>query len=234
MRKAMVLGVLAVAGTLASPAFAADDFTGFRIQLTLGDEQLEGTYVDDFLGSNDINTGRFGYSLGGGWALNRYLAVEANLRSGSSFNQDVFPDFVDAIEVFPPTPPAPATPPPNQPAFYKVRNDIKGIDASVVGSWWIGNKFSLFGRAGFYAWRAETTYSWGDYDAATPNRFLDAADDNGFAPLFGVGFQTVLDGALVRFEYQRTDVGDLTSGVDFSQDDNIISSLNFSIVWTLH
>jgi opacity protein-like surface antigen len=229
----MVLGVLAVAGTLASPAFAADGFSGFRLQMTLADEQLEGTYMDDFLGGESINTGRFGYGLGGGWSLNKYLAFEANLRGGTSFNQDGFADFRDAIEVLPPPVAPPGTTPPNQPAFFKIRNNVKGLDASVVGSFWIGNRFSIFGRAGLYAWRAETTYSWGDYDAASPNRFEDSADDEGFSPLFGVGLQTVLDGALVRVEYQRTDVGDLTHGVDFSQRDNIISSLNFSIVWTI-
>jgi hypothetical protein len=226
MRKATVLGVLALAGTLASPALAADEFTGFRLQMTLGDESLEGDFNYTPVGIDSLNTHRFGYGFGGGWALNRYLAVEANLRSGTTFNSDVFPDEVAAIDVLP-------LEGPNSPAYFKLRNDVKGIDVSAVGSLWIGKKFSVFGRAGFYAWSAETSYSWGDPDAAAPNRFTDAADDNGFAPLFGVGVQTVLDGALVRFEYQRTDVGDLTNDVDFSQDDNIISSLNFSIVWTL-
>jgi hypothetical protein len=229
MRKAMVLGVMALAGTLASPAFAADEFTGFRLQLTLGDEQLEGNFTYDPVGTDSLNTHRFGYGFGGGWALNRYLAVEANLRGGTSFNSDVFPLEVATILEVPPADPAQA----NSPAFFKARNDVEGIEASAVGSLWIGKKFSVFGRAGFYAWRAETSYSWGDLDAPPPNNFVDAADDSGFAPLFGVGLQTVLDGALVRFEYQRTDVDDLTNGLDFSQNDNIISSVNFSIVWTL-
>jgi hypothetical protein len=222
----MVLGVLALAGTLASPAFAADEYTGFRLQMTLGDENLDGDFLYNPLGVETINEHRFGYGLGGGWALNRYLAVEANLRGGTTFNADVFPEELDTIEVLPLTGE-------NNPAFFKVRNDVTGIDVSVVGSLWIGKRFSVFGRGGMYAWRAETSYSWGDLDAAPPNKFVNAADDNGFAPLFGLGFQTVLDGALVRFEYQQTDVGNLTSGTDFGQNDNTISSLNFSIVWTL-
>ena len=41
MRMAMVLGVMALAGTLASPAFAADEFTGFRVALVCDDDGRE-------------------------------------------------------------------------------------------------------------------------------------------------------------------------------------------------
>lgn len=226
MRKATVLGVLALAGTLASPAFA-DESTGFRLGLNLSEDKLEGDFGYTPVGVQSINTDRFGYGLMGGWALNKYLAFEATLRSGGEFNQDVFPAFVNSIEVLPLDPDAP-----NQPAFFRVHNDVKGIDVTAVGSWWIGNKFSLFGRAGFFAWRSETTYSFGDADV--PAKVTDSADDSGFAPLVGLGLQTVLDGALLRIEYQRTDVGDLTTGANFGQADNIISSIQLSIVWNLN
>jgi hypothetical protein len=224
MRKATVLGVLALAGTLASPAFA-DDYTGFRLQLTMGEDHLEGNFAYNPVGVESLNTGRFAYGFGAGWALNKWLAVEANVRSGGEFNQNAFPDFVESINAVPLPPDVDSGGP-----FFKVRNDLGGVDASVVGSFWIGNKFSVFGRAGFFAWRSETSYKFGDPDSAIVN---DAADDSGFAPLFGVGLQTVLDGALVRVEYQRSDVGDLTNGSNFGQFDNIVSSFNFSIVWTL-
>lgn len=224
MRKATVLGVLALAGTLASPAFA-DDYTGFRLGVVTGEDQLEGTFAYNPVGSESSNTNRFGYGLSFGWALNKYLAVEGTLRGGSEFNEDVFPAFAQTLNVLPP-PPAE-----DQPAFFKVQNDVVGADLSAVGTFWIGKKFAVFGRAGFYAWRSETTYKFGDRD--NPPLVSDQADDSGFAPLFGVGLQTVLDGALVRLEYQRTDVGDLTNGSNFTQSDNIISSINFSIVWNL-
>ena len=73
-------------------------------------------------------------------------------------------------------------------------------------------------RRAFYAWQAETDrIVWAVCHETTPAaRPPYQADDTGFAPLFGVGLQTVLDGALVRIEYQRTDVGDLSTAVRFN------------------
>ena len=42
MRKAMSLGVVALAGLLASPAFA-DEFTGFRIGIGMSSDKLAGS-----------------------------------------------------------------------------------------------------------------------------------------------------------------------------------------------
>ena len=51
--------------------------------------------------------------------------------------------------------------------------------------------------------RAETTCTFGDTGQIRHASRPSQADDSGFAPLFGVGMQTVLDGALVRVEYQQ-------------------------------
>ena len=90
MRKAMVLGVLGLAGTLAAPAFA-DDFSGWRLTGTIGQETTDSklTYTP-FSATEDANTNRFVYGFGTGWALNRYLAFELGLRSGTTFNSDHF------------------------------------------------------------------------------------------------------------------------------------------------
>jgi hypothetical protein len=230
MRKAMVLGVLALAGTLASPAFA-DEFSGFRLGVLTSQDKLEGDFTFTPAGTQPINSNRFGFGLFGGWALNRYLAVEVGLRSGGSFSDSAFPAFQQSISTLPPTPTPPAVAPPDSAPFFKVRNDLLSFETSVVGSWWITNKFSLFGRAGFYGWKSETSYSFGDLDAGPAIR--DAADDTGFAPLFGLGVQTQLDGALIRLEYQMADVGDLSFGNNFGQTENTVSSLAVSIVWIL-
>ncbi len=116
------------------------------------------------------------------------------------------------------------------PAF-NVHNDIKSLQASVVGSLWIGKKFSVFGRAGGMYWKAETVIGVGDPDG--PPKVTEAANDTGFAPLLGVGIQTTLDGALLRLEYQYSDLGDLTDSFNFSQTDNEYSALSLSIVWML-
>src|SRR5688572_18343379 len=134
MRKAMVLGVLGLAGTLASPAFA-DEFSGFRLGLNLSSDQIE---QDFFLGpvdlevSDSVNTGRFGYGLSGGWALNKYFGVEAGLLSGSKFSQDIFSELLVDDE------------------FLVSRTDLKGIELSAVGTLWIGKKFGVFGRLGMF------------------------------------------------------------------------------------
>jgi opacity protein-like surface antigen len=228
MRKAMVLGVLALAGTLASPAFA-DEFSGVRLALTFNSDKLQGDFnFAPLADTTRINAQRFGYGLSGGWALNRYLAFEGGINSGASFNQSVFPAYAATFSVAPPLT-DPVTP--DSPAVFNVHNDIKSVQVTAVGSWWINKKFSLYGRAGGMYWKTETSIGVGDPDG--PPAVRANAHDTGFAPLVGFGVQTQLDGALVRLEYQYADLGDLTSSFAFSQTDNIHSSLAFSIVWML-
>jgi len=224
MRKALVLGVLGLAGTLASPAFA-DEFSGFRLGMNLSNDSLESDLFFNPLGATEaLNNDRFGYGLFGGWALNKYLAFETGLRSGSEFNAAPFPEAWESPL-----------------AVDKVSShtDVKGLDASAVGSLWIGRKFSVFGRVGVFAWKAEQTMSMSvaaDPDALPPTAASKATvsvDDNGFSLLYGAGIQTVLDGALIRIEYQFMEIDDLTAPAAFSLHDNKMNSLNFSIVWTL-
>ena len=91
MRKAMVLGVLGLAGTLASPAFA-DDFTGFRLGMNMSSDTLASDlFFEPALEEQHINESRFGYGLFGGWALNRYFAVEAGYTQFGSFKAENVP-----------------------------------------------------------------------------------------------------------------------------------------------
>ena len=240
MRKAMVLGVLTLAGSLASPAFA-DEFTGFRLGVLFSQDKLDGFYShslvnppSDPLTKDDSD--RLGYELFGGWALNKWLAAEVGYRDGTPFTKNLYPAFVNSLD------PLPSTTQGGE--FYKLRQDIKSVDASIVGSLWLNDKFSFFGRAGFVSWRGRVDYAFGDTNPPTtvpatpPYRFAWHASDNGFAPLFGLGIQTQLDHALVRFEYQYADIGNIAFGTDqfgetFSSTDNKLSSIAFSIVWTL-
>jgi hypothetical protein len=246
MRKAMVLGVVTLAGALASPAFA-DEFTGFRLGVNISQDKIDGFYNHSLVNppsptTTKSDSDRLGYELFGGWALNKWLAAEVGYRDGTPFTKNVFPDFVDILDDSSPT--GTCTCNTKGSEFYKLEQNIKSVDASVVGSLWIGNKFAFFGRAGFMAWRGEVAYSFGDTLPPTTvpvtpaYKFMNHARDDGFAPLFGVGVQTQLDHALVRFEYQYADIGDIAFGTDsfgetFSSTDNKYSSLAFSIVWTL-
>jgi OmpA family protein len=218
MRKAMVLGVLGLAGTLASPAFA-DEFSGLRLGMNLSSDTLDADlFFEPLLATEDFRTGRFGYGFSGGWALNRYFALEAGLRSGGEFNAKPFNDFL--------TDPS---------DFIVSHTDVKGIDITAVGSLWIGKKFSIFGRAGMFAWKAEETMSVGTYasESSPGTKATVSVDDNGFDPIVGIGLQTTLDGALVRIEYQQTEIGDLGTAGAFNLHDTTINSLNFSIVWII-
>jgi OOP family OmpA-OmpF porin len=229
MRKATVLGVLGLAGTLASPAFA-DDYSGFRMGVNLGSDKLESDFFDGPSGAattsvDSINTDRLGYGLFGGWALNKWLAVEAGLVGGTEFNTDLF------------TQGAPTD------SFDVSHVNLKGVEASAVGSLWIGKKFAFFGRAGFFGYKVEASESFGSYNNPSAKTVYNA-DDTGYEPLFGVGIQTVLDTALVRLEYKMTSVADLgffdnrntastADDVEVHWRNSDVSSLTFSIVWIL-
>jgi opacity protein-like surface antigen len=223
----MVLGVLTLAGTLASPAFA-DEFSGFRLGMTFNSDKLQGDFnFAPLADTTRVNATRFGYGLFGGWGLNRYLAFEGGFHSGNDFNQAVFPAYAALFSVSPPDDCECVDSAPE----FNVHNDIKSLQASAVGSLWIGKKFSVFGRAGGMYWKAETVIGAGDADG--PAKITEAADDTGFAPLLGIGLQTTLDGALLRLEYQYADLGDLTDSFNFSQTDNEYSAISLSVVWIL-
>jgi opacity protein-like surface antigen len=245
MRKAMVLGAMTLAGALASPAFA-DEFSGFRLGVLISQDKQDGFYNHSLVNppssvTTKSDSDRMGYELFGGWGLNKWLAAEVGYHDGTQFTKNVFPEFVESLDTSDPTTCSCNT---KGSEFYKLSQDIKSFDASVVGSLWISNKFAVFGRAGFVAWRGEVSYAFGDSEpgptvpVTPPFKFRSHARDDGFAPLFGVGIQSQLDHALIRLEYQYADIGDVAFGTDsfgetFSSTDNTYSSLAFSIVWIL-
>jgi opacity protein-like surface antigen len=229
----MVLGVVSLAGLLASPAFA-DEYTGLRLGVLFSQDKLDGFYSHSVVAPSaptaKSDSDQLGYELFAGWALNKYLAAEAGYHTGTHFNKLLFPEFVDAIDTDPNT---------EGSEYYVMRQSIKSLDASVVGSWWINDKISFFGRAGLKAWQGRVYYAYGDLEppvtvpVTKPFKNQNHVSDDGFAPLFGVGIQTQLDHALVRFEYQYSDIGDVAFGSNFSSTENTFSTLAFSIVWTL-
>jgi hypothetical protein len=220
MRKAMVLGVLGLAGTLAAPAFA-DEFSGWRLTGTIGQESQDGKlqYLP-FSATEDAKTNRFAYGFGTGWALNRYLGFELGLRGGTNFNTDHFESRMTA-----------------QPEnFISSSTELLGFEGSVVGALWLNPHISFYGRLGMFAWDATESLSVGNTatDTRPFSKVTTSVDDRGVTPLFGVGFQSQLDGALVRFEYRMSEFGDITSPGLFNLHDNKLSSIDFSIVWVLH
>ena len=214
MRKAMVLGVLGLAGSLASPAFAEDQWRGIRLGLTLSQENLENDVVWNGYG-DDFKANRLGYSFTGGWGLNKWLAFELSYNDGGEFSQDIETgDFTGMTRVVQHT-------------------DMRAFVGSVVGSWWFTDNFSVYGRAGIYAWKGQTTFSEDlDTTIEIPPPFRETFEDDGSDPIFGVGVQTQLDGALVRLEYQQVDTGAVTAA-NMDMFDNKFEALNLSVVWIL-
>ena len=220
MRKATILGVLGLAGTLASPAFA-DEFSGWRLGMAIGQEELQARvqYRGYF---DDIDPNRLSYSFFGGWGLNKWLAVEVGYKDGGQFNAEL-----ESGGLFPTRRVAQHT-------------KLNGFEGSIVGSYWITEKFSVFGRAGMFAWKGETTFGEDlDTTVETPAPSRETFEDDGAEPFFGVGVQTQLDGALVRLEYQMVETADFhvdnpNSATNFlDMIDTKMSSLNLSVVWIL-
>jgi len=220
MRKAMVLGVLGLAGTLASPAFAKDEFSGFRLQALMGSETMNSdlTYTP-FASTEDADNNRFTYGFGIGWALNKYLAVELGLRGGSEFNSNHFESLMTA----------------NPENYITSHLELGGFEGSIVGSVWLNDKISFFGRAGMFGWDAKELLAVGNTETTTrpAAKVVTKASDKGFDPMFGVGAQTVLDGALIRLEYRYAEIGDLSAPGVFTLTNTKLSSFELSIVWTL-
>jgi len=220
MRKAMVLGILGLAGTFAAPAFA-DEFSGWRLTGTIGQETTDSkiTYTP-FSATEDADTNRFVYGFGTGWALNKYLAFELGLRSGTHFNTDNFESRMTA----------------NPENFISQSTELLGLEGSVIGAVWLNPHISFYGRLGMFGWDSTESLSVGNTETATrpASKVVTKVEEHGFDPLFGVGFQTQLDGALVRFEYRMSEFGDISSPGLFNLHDNKLSSFDFSIVWVLH
>jgi hypothetical protein len=225
MRKAMVIGAMALAATLGSPAFA-DEFSGFRLGIGLSQDTFESN-VTALQYFDDVDTTRAGYTAFGGWGLNKWLAFEVGYKGGGTFNQ-----ILESNGLF-------------TNSRMRLRQEMKAAEASVIGSWWVTNKFSLFGRAGIYAWKGEVQFSE-DPDLSFPEPcncttpppnpvFVNTFDDDGFEPVLGFGVQTTLDGALVRLEYQMGELDDFGRSTSNPRMlDQKLNSLQFSIVWILH
>jgi hypothetical protein len=216
MRKAMVLGVIGLAGTLASPAFAeGDSFSGWRLGAVAGQESFQSDV--NWRGYTDTtDENRLSYGFFGGWALNRYFAVEAGYKQGGNFNA-----IIRSNGAFP------------------TRNieqhiEMRGFEGSVTAAWWVTDNFSLYGRAGMYLWKGEARFTEDlNISSPTPPPASETFEDDGTEPFFGFGVQTTLDGALVRLEYQMAETSDFVVPGILTMRDNQLESLNLSIVWTL-
>jgi hypothetical protein len=216
MRKATVIGAMLLAATLGTPAFA-DEFSGFRLGIGFGQQTLESdvSYLGYF---DNVDTTRASYNVFGGWALNKYFAVEVGFRDGSDFSQ-----VLASGGLFPTS-------------SMKIHDDLKGGEASVTGAWWVTPRFGLYGRAGVYAWKSDIIFAEDTNTNSESNPVIRTSfSDDGVEPFLGFGLQTVFDGALVRIEYQMMELDDFGSATtDPFMLDTTVNSLQFSIVWNLH
>src|SRR5689334_21050511 len=106
--------------------------------------------------------------------------------------------------------------------FISSSAELFGLEGSVVGAVWLNPHISFYGRLGMFGWNATESLSVGNTATATRpfSKVITSVDERGFSPLYGAGFQTQLDGALVRFEYRFSEFGDIKSPGLFNLHDN--------------
>jgi hypothetical protein len=216
MRKGMIIGALALVGSLASPAFAKDQYSGVRLGVSLGQETFDSKVSYLGFGTEKVNTNRMGYTITGGWALNKWFAVEGAYNDGGDFNKTLFVD----MDNFPLR-------------DISSHYTMKAFVGSVVGSWWINPKLGVYGRAGVYGWNGTYSFAYDNNVRVAPGYQRQHYDDDGFEPLVGLGVQTELDGAIVRLEYSMATLSDHTETFAAARDATV-STLSLGLVWTIH
>jgi OOP family OmpA-OmpF porin len=94
-----------------------------------------------------------------------------------------------------------------------VEADTTTFVASVIGSLWVGDNFSVYARAGLMHWESEEALKVSGVTVATDD--LDGDD-----PFFGAGGALLVDGALLRLEYRLANL-----------DDTDLSLISLALAW---
>lgn len=178
----MKTAVMALALALAS-SYAYADGVG-RFGLGVGRAQVD---FDDYGVKGDGTS----WEALAGWEFNKYLAVEASYIYSGNIEDTVSVSGIGDV---------------------KLRANTKAITASVIGSLPIGDRFSVFARAGLLHWDS-------DLKGSVPG-FSATASADGDDLLYGVGATAMVESALLRLEYRGAQIEDAD-----------LSLLTLSIVW---
>jgi OOP family OmpA-OmpF porin len=170
--------VALLGSVLAAPAVASEGFyLGVSAGYTESDESCDDLDDIGFVGScDDSDTG---WKLTGGYQFSQYFATEISYVDLGDI------DASGLIGAIPTT----------------ANVDIDGYGISLVGTYPMGDKFSLLGRVGAFNWDADVSASLGAAAAST--------DDDGTDLTYGLGAQYVFtDNAALRLEWERFDLDD--------------------------
>jgi len=184
----MATFVVAFTFTLSQPAGAQDDVGRWYIGGSIGQ-----TKVDDYCDSSAIVTVRncsdtdTGLAIYGGYNLHENFAVEGGYIDFGEVTATFRINSADAIN----------------------KDELWSLFGAGVGKINVGERVTLFGKAGLHRWTADKTLT-----NANPMGF----DDDGVDLFYGIGGQVSLPGDKfkIRLEYQIFKVGDPYEGEVFS------------------
>jgi len=180
MKTQLILAAVAIAALTPSLAFADK---GLFVAASVGSAELSESF-DGF----DVDADSTAYRFTVGWRFNDYLAIDGGYHNFGRFDQ-TFDDAGTPIDV-------------------SLKAD--GFTLGAIGSLPIGDRFSLFARAGAFFW---------DGDAEINNVSAASPEDTNF--YFGAGARLALterlsatvDGS--RYDLDGTDSTVLSVGLDF-------------------
>ena len=176
------VALVAVLSISVLPLTAVAD-SGFFIGAAIGSAGLD----DDFDGL-DVDTSSTSVRLVGGWRFNEFFAFEAGYHK--------FGDFEDTVDVG------------GTPTNVSLKAD--GFTLGVIGSLPVGERFSLFGRAGMFFW---------DGDADINNVTVATPEDSNLYIGVGAGYAFTekfsLTGDWTRYELEDTQSNVLSIGFEY-------------------
>jgi len=174
--------LVAVLSIAVFPLTAIAD-SGFFIGAALGSASLD----DDFDGLT-VDSSSTSVRLVGGWRFNEFFAFEAGYHN--------FGDFEDTVDVG------------GTPTNVSLKAD--GFTLGVIGSLPMGERFSLFGRAGMFFW---------DGDADINNVTVATPEDSNLYIGVGAGYafteKFLLTGDWTRYELEDTQSNVLSIGFEY-------------------
>ena len=195
-----LLLALVLAALLASPAFASKKSAlKSYFGVAVSSDSTDYKNPDFFSGDVDDSTG---YSIWAGYPILPYLAAEVGYtKIGDADFDGLWQGFDDQGTI-----------------------KADGIRVSVLGAIPIGNRFSVFGRVGMYAWNVDES----EVFDGVPESYSESGTDL----IYGAGFQVMLTEKLLdlRAEWVRSEgVGEFGEGTGSGDTDSFSVGLIFRL-----
>jgi len=160
---------------------------------------FDSTSVDIAYGMYDSKTGpsNTGYTVHGGLSVNRYLALDFGLQrnSGVRWSESIAMD--------------PLLPSANR---FNVQFDARIAQATVIGTWPIGQVFDLYGRLGIGSYRLDGEQWLTDSSGSSSPRQSTSSDGTGAVVGIGAGARLAKNWRL-NVEFETAFVGKAFFGV---------------------